>query len=205
MAPRGQKPKPTALRKLEGNRARTPLPQNEPQPLIGPEPPEPPEWLDDVAKGEWNRLARQLWLNSILGLEDWTAFAGYCESFSDWQRYNAMMAAEERRLKETGAARAKLDGALGFAHHPDPRTATMGHVEMVNGKPIISPLLALRNKARLDCLKFATEFGLSPSSRSRVNVPRGAPASATPTSAAGPRPADFLNRPPRDNVVPLKA
>lgn len=197
MAPRGQKPKPTAIKKLEGNRSRVPLPQNEPQPLIGAETPTAPDWLDETARGEWERLSRQLWLNGILGLEDWTAFAGYCESFSDWMRYNAMMAAEERRLRETGGARAKLDAALGFASAHDAKTATMGHVEMVAGKPIISPLLALRNKARLDCLKFATEFGLSPSSRSRVNVPRGAPVSATPTSSAGPRPADFLNRGPR--------
>ncbi len=197
MAPRGNKPKPTAIRKLEGNREKRPINQHEPQPLIGPEPPKPPAWLSDVARAEWERLSRQLWLNGILGLEDEVAFASYCESFADWMRYNDMMAAEETRLREGGAARRTLDAALGFGHVPDPKAATAGHVETVNGRPVVSPILALRNAARKDCIRYATEFGLSPSSRSRVNVPRGAVPTVVSPDATGPRPADFLNRGPR--------
>lgn len=204
---------PTELRKLTGNRSKKPLPKNEPKPDLGTEPPSAPDYLDEGGKAEWNRLARQLWLNGILGLEDWTGFAGYCEAFSDWMRYNEMIAATERRLKEKVRARAVLDNALGVQPGDVGITdATFGRLVENNGRQLASPLLALRNEARRDCLKFATEFGLTPSSRSRVSVPRGAGGAALPkadvqTKTAAKRPVDFLNRGPRsaDNVVPLKA
>lgn len=203
---------PTATKKLTGNRSKKPLPKNEPQPDLGAAPPEPPEWLDEVAAVEWRRLSRQLWLNGILGLEDWTAFAGYCESFSDWMRYNEMIAQTERHLREHARARGVLDRALG-AKPSDPtmKDTAFGHVIEQGGRAAASPLVKLRNDARRDCLKFASEFGLTPSSRSRVSVPRGAGGAALPkadaqTKTATKRPVDFLNRGPRgDNVVPLKA
>lgn len=198
---------PTELRKLTGNRSKKPLPKNEPKPDLGAAPPSPPEWLDEVAVGEWNRLARQLWLNGILGLEDWTAFAGYCESFSDWMRYNGMLVAQERQAKAAAEAALAFDASSALL--PEFAGRIVG---TSNGNLIQAPLVGLRNAARRDCLKFAAEFGLSPSSRSRVSVPRGAGGVALPKADAQtarkdkPRPVDFLNRGPRsDNVVPLKA
>jgi len=55
MAITGPKPKPTAIKILEGNPGKRPLNLNEPKPLqIAPE---CPDWLLAEAKKEWNRLA----------------------------------------------------------------------------------------------------------------------------------------------------
>lgn len=198
---------PTATKKLTGNRSKKPLPKNEPQPDLGTAPPAAPDYLDEAAAAEWNRLARQLWLNGILGLEDWTAFAGYCESFSDWMRYNEMIAAQSRKARQAADAAQAFDAPESVLL-PEYDGRIVG---TSNGNLIQSPIVALRNTARRDCLKFATEFGLTPSSRSRVSVPRGAGGAALPKAdaqtkgAQKPRAVDFLTRGPRDNVVPLKA
>ena len=58
MATRGRKPKPTAVKVLEGNPGKRPLNMFEPTPeKIAPE---CPSWLNDEAKAEWNRLVDKM-------------------------------------------------------------------------------------------------------------------------------------------------
>lgn len=54
----GRKPKPTALKKLEGNPGKRKLNTKEPVPAKGM--PECPRWLLPEAKEEWNRLCQKL-------------------------------------------------------------------------------------------------------------------------------------------------
>ena len=58
MAVRGRKPKPTALKVLEGNPGHRPLNKKEPMPKG--KLPRCPEWLEDDAKKEWKRLGKVL-------------------------------------------------------------------------------------------------------------------------------------------------
>ena len=58
MATRGRKPKPTAIKELEGNPGKRELNQNEPKPEK--KAPRCPTWLEAEAKKEWKRLAKQL-------------------------------------------------------------------------------------------------------------------------------------------------
>lgn len=44
-----------------------------------------PEWLDDVAKGEFNRLAKELKKYNILSAIDISALAVCCDAFSKWK------------------------------------------------------------------------------------------------------------------------
>ena len=55
MAKRGRKPKPTALKKLEGNPGKRPLNELEPMPQVTML--RCPNWLEPEAKKEWRRLA----------------------------------------------------------------------------------------------------------------------------------------------------
>ena len=55
MAKRGRKPKPTALKKLEGNPGKRPLNELEPLPQVTML--RCPNWLEPEAKKEWRRLA----------------------------------------------------------------------------------------------------------------------------------------------------
>ncbi len=83
MAQRGRKPKPTAIKELEGNPGKRELNKNEPKP--GKRAPSCPKWLDDDAKKEWRRLSKQMEQLGILTEVDMAAFAGYCQSYARWK------------------------------------------------------------------------------------------------------------------------
>lgn len=81
MAKRGRKPKPTALKKLEGNPGKRPLNELEPMPRVSML--RCPNWLEPEAKKEWRRLAPVLIDAGILTGADrilWTGLQGYEQS-----------------------------------------------------------------------------------------------------------------------------
>ena len=83
MATRGRKPKPTAIKLLEGNPGKRPLNEREPTPpkaII-----KCPAWLLPEAKKEWKRLATSLEAMGVLTMADLTAFAGYCQAYARWK------------------------------------------------------------------------------------------------------------------------
>ena len=83
MAQKGRKPKPTAMKQLEGNPGKRKLNSNEPQPERTA--PECPDWLSEEAKAEWHRLADVMEAMGILTEIDMAAFAGYCQSYARWK------------------------------------------------------------------------------------------------------------------------
>lgn len=83
MGARGRKPKPTALKVLEGNPGKRPLNANEPKPQR--KAPKCPLWLEPEAKKEWRRMAKILERLGILTQIDSSAFAGYCQAYARWK------------------------------------------------------------------------------------------------------------------------
>ena len=83
VAQAGRKPKPTALKRLEGYPVKSQLNEYEPQP--GKKAPKCPLWLDTEAKKEWRRTAKQLEDLGILTEVDMAAFAGYCQAYARWK------------------------------------------------------------------------------------------------------------------------
>ena len=83
MAERGRKPTPTAIKVLEGNPGKRPLYANEPRPKK--KAPRCPSWLEEEAKKEWKRLAKQMEQLGILTEIDMAAFAGYCQAYARWK------------------------------------------------------------------------------------------------------------------------
>ena len=83
----GRKPKPTALKKLEGNPGKRKLNTKEPVPAKGM--PDCPKWLLPEAKEEWKRLCKKLSEMDVLTLTeiDMAAFAAYCQSQSYARMY----------------------------------------------------------------------------------------------------------------------
>ena len=69
----GRKPKPTALKKLEGNPGKRKLNTKEPMPGKGM--PDCPKWLLPEAKKEWERLCVKLSEIGVLTEIDMAAFA----------------------------------------------------------------------------------------------------------------------------------
>jgi len=82
MGLRGPAPKPTALRILEGNPSRRPLPKREPRPERGA--PRCPAWLDSTGRAEWRRVVPLLDRLGLLTKIDRTALAMYCDAYSQF-------------------------------------------------------------------------------------------------------------------------
>ena len=83
MATRGRKPKPTALKVLEGNPGKRPLNELEPKPKK--QAPSCPSWLEPEAKKEWKRMAKTLESIGLLTEIDKASFAGYCQAYARWK------------------------------------------------------------------------------------------------------------------------
>ena len=73
---RGRKPKPTALKLIEGNPGKRPINGHEPKPPASK--PTCPSHLSPTAKAEWKRLAEALHRIGLLTQADRTALAAYC-------------------------------------------------------------------------------------------------------------------------------
>ena len=83
MAKTGRKPKPTALKKLEGNPGKRPLNELEPIPPAGAI--RCPQHLMGEARKEWKRLAPILTQMGLLTAADAVPFELYCMAYARWR------------------------------------------------------------------------------------------------------------------------
>ena len=144
--PAGRKPKPTALRLVTGNPGKRKLPKNEP--VLALAEPTPPPFLCDDAKVEWGRVCSVLYAAGLMTELDRAALAAYCAAYGRW-------AQAERAL----AKMAEKD--------------TVNHALMMKtagGNAIQNPLVGIANKAKSDMVRYAAEFGMTPSARARATA-----------------------------------
>ena len=107
--------------------------------------PEPPSHLDTDGKLAWECLVKQLSAMRVLTPADGHALAIYCSAYS--RRLRA-----EESLRESGEVVLSDTGAMKA-----------------------NPSAAIVAKCESTMLRVLTEFGLTPSSRSRVSVPAEGP------------------------------
>ena len=140
----GPKPKPTALKKLKGGRKtyHRAMPKDEPQPEKPDKLQSAPRHLDPAAKKEWRRIGKELHALGLLTEIDLVALAAYCATYSRW-----------------------VDAQLQIQKHGV-------LIKAQSGFPMQSPYLQISNKAMEEMRKWLVEFGMTPSSRSRVSVKR---------------------------------
>ena len=143
---RGRKPKPTHLKLVAGNPGRYPL--NEAEPKFALSIPTPPPELSDDAKMEWGRVSERLYRAGILTEVDRGALAAYCQAYGRWIQAERAIARLAEADKATG-------GLL---------------INTTNGNAIQNPLVGVANKAASDMVRFAAEFGMTPSARSRIKA-----------------------------------
>jgi P27 family predicted phage terminase small subunit len=89
---RGRRPKPTAIRRINGNPGKRAWNRDEPEPPDGI--PRCPAHLAPVARTEWRRVARALHHMGVLTVIDRAALAAYCQCYAKWVE-------AEQKLKET--------------------------------------------------------------------------------------------------------
>lgn len=143
--------KPTALKLLEGNRGKRPLPKHEPQPR--PITPEPPPYLNEIARRRWDELVPELEVMGTLTIVDGDVLAGYCLAYAEVHTFT-------RFLRRRG------------------RTYKVG----TNGALAARPEVAMLNRARDDLRKFGAELGIGAAARTKVEV-RKPDAGKTPLEA----------------------
>src|SRR5438270_4520371 len=80
MGLRGPAPKPTSIKRLEGNPGKRKLNELEPTPKAGA--PECPDYLDEVARREWDRLTAILVSMKVLTEADYIALGNLCQAYS---------------------------------------------------------------------------------------------------------------------------
>lgn len=140
MGKRGPLPKPTTLKRLEGNRAHRPLPKFEPEPPIDVEIPSPPDHLTEIGKDVWNYVGKQLHVSGVLTTVDYHALEMYAVSYSTWRK----MLAEVDEV-----------GFVEEYYNPD------GSVKYTAPKAQVG--LALKYMA--ECARWAKVLGLGPAFR----------------------------------------
>lgn len=97
-----------------------------------------PKWLDKDARKEWHRLSKKMEALGVLTEVDMAAFAGYCQSYARWKE------AEEF-----------------ISQHGSIVRTPSGYWQQV-------PQVSIAQTYMKQMGKFATEFGLTPASRSRL-------------------------------------
>ncbi len=99
-----------------------------------------PRHLGKEGRKEWRRISAQLLKLKLLTEIDRAALAGYCVAWERWVE-------SEEALRKMGML-----------------------IKTPNGYPIVNPLLSVATGAMKQMKVFLTEFGMTPSSRSRVTV-----------------------------------
>ena len=105
-----------------------------------------PRFLKKEARTEWKRIAPRLANIGILTEIDRAALAGYCQAYGRWVE-------AEKKVLEKGEV-----------------------VKSVNGNIMQNPYLIIANKSMDHMRKFLVEFGMTPSSRSRITADKKAAA-----------------------------
>ena len=137
----GRKPKPTTVKKLEGNPGKRKLNTKEPVPAKGM--PACSDWLMPEAKKEWERLAKLMNQMGVLTEVDMAAFAAYCQSYARWKE-------AQEHITSVGST-----------------------FETDKGYQQQTPWVGIANTNQKLMLQAASEFGLTPSSRSRIVAGNG--------------------------------
>jgi P27 family predicted phage terminase small subunit len=138
---------PTKIKKLRDT-FRPARAVNEPEPELVT--PLPPNHLDPVAREEWDRISAELESLGLLSNLDRTALAGYCLAYSRWIKAEEILA-KSSLLIMTGQTK-----------------DDKGHLS--GGCPIQNPMLAVSNKAQELMIRYLSEFGMTPASRSKIDV-----------------------------------
>jgi P27 family predicted phage terminase small subunit len=135
---RGRKPKPTAVKILEGNPGKRALNSKEPKPPTAL--PSCPSHIKGEARKEWRHVVRDLHEQGILTKIDRAILASYCIAWGHWVD-------AEKHLETEKAV-----------------------IETDKGNLVQNPYIQISKRSMDQVVKFATELGMTPSSRSRIHV-----------------------------------
>lgn len=173
----GRKPKPAALRMLQGNSGKRRINRRQPvAPMLALE---APAELTPLAAEEWNRIVPLYHATGLLTELDRSLLIAFCEAHASFMFANA-------KIKEYGPVMKTTTKRV---------VAPDGTVTESGGNLIQSPYLGIRSRAVVQMVQIASVFGFDPSSRNRLEVPGGITPPASRAPAADPMsPEGWLQR-----------
>ena len=154
---RGRKPVPTSLKVIRGNPGKRPLNKNEPKPTLGA--PGCPTWLSIEAKAEWRRVVPKLDELGMLTKVDRAALATYCEAWATF--VYAQREVHTHGIVVMAVETMSEDGSRIYV------------------KPTKNPAIIVARDAANLIRQFCAEFGLTPSARTRLELPEAEDDDAT--------------------------
>jgi P27 family predicted phage terminase small subunit len=150
---RGRKPLPSAIHDLNGNPSKLDMEARKAAEPKAPKGRPPlPKWLGIDGKKAWKEITSHLQGMGTLAISDGAAIAMIAQ---EWAIYREAMS--------------KVNG---------PADENGGLIVTVNGQPQANPFLNVADKSYKRLVRLLVEFGLTPSSRSRISIAKtSAPAS----------------------------
>lgn len=143
----GRRPKPTKLKKLNGNPGKRELNEKEPTPPIG-EPAMPPS-LGELAREYWKSLVPELAPMGILSSLDGKSLAAYCHAYEQWVAADKEISARGILIEEPILDKEGNEVGTKLKRNP----------------------ADIASQSWLKIMKsFLIEFGMTPSARSRLRV-----------------------------------
>jgi P27 family predicted phage terminase small subunit len=143
-------PKPTSYKILSGEPNKSRINFNEPQPTGKTT---PPKFLNHWAKNEWKRIVPELERLGLFTKVDRASLAAYCQVYGRWVE-------TENKINELTTKAIESGGDASNAYL----------LKTQAGNVIISPLLSVANRCLEQMKTFLVEFGMTPVSRSRINL-----------------------------------
>ena len=137
---KGRKPKPASVLRLQGSYKRNP--EREKDNPTAPGIPKKPRHLVGYAAAEWDKMIELMIEMKIIEKCDRAALEIYCESYADWR-------------------------------HASEQIKRLGNnlILITEGKKAQrNPLVSVKNACADRCYKFLVEFGMTPSSRARLEA-----------------------------------
>jgi P27 family predicted phage terminase small subunit len=141
---RGPKPKPTKDKKAKGTHRSNRSYYDELQYDLTQEIPPPPTVLDEFGKREWDIIMPQLKARGVLSVTDHSIILAYCLEMQTYFEARCDIKREGKYLKSVNKR-----GGVSYA---------------------VNPNVSIGDKAISNAIRIATEFGFSPSSRTRIST-----------------------------------
>lgn len=138
---KGPRPVPTQLNKIRGNPGKRAVNKQEPKSVPVSADVPPPEHLGEIASDTWKQMVAMLAGSRVITELDLMALELYVTAYQTYREAHMKLAEE---------------GPIVVS----PRS----------GYPVQSPHLGIANVAHGQMVKLAAEFGLTPSSRSRITT-----------------------------------
>lgn len=114
-------------------------------PVVKIELPEAPKFLNAIAKKEWKERGEELLAAGLISKIDFAAFAFYCDSFACWQELVTQL--KNKKIVQENK---------------------------VNGEQRVNLIAVQAEKYKESCLKYLTQFGMSPKARVGLTADLGA-------------------------------